>query len=72
MCPSYEFIVADYFCNALVVEHAAAVTTRAHLDYHEGQHAQVEPRTRRISTDERPVEVCGGAEVGKLVSKLAK
>lgn len=34
MCPSYEFIVADYFCRALGDANAAAVTTREHLDYH--------------------------------------
>lgn len=34
MCPSYEFIVADYFCRALVDADPAAVTTREHLDYH--------------------------------------
>ena len=41
MCPSYEFVVVDYFCRALGDVSPTAVTTREHLDYHRDLGTQI-------------------------------
>lgn len=41
MCPSYEFIVADYFFGALADQDASAIRTREHLDYHKDSSTRI-------------------------------
>jgi hypothetical protein len=41
MCPSYEFVVADYFFRALEEASPTAITTRDHLDYHRDSSSRI-------------------------------
>ena len=41
MCPSYEFIVADYFLRALAGADVSAIRTREHLDYHKDANTRI-------------------------------
>ncbi len=41
MCPSYEFIVADYFFRELEAADPAAIRTREHLNYHKDTNTRI-------------------------------
>ncbi len=72
MCPSYEFIVADYFLRAVEAADGSAIATREHLDYHKDTNTRIYLGALAILAQRLPVSPSAVDDVrrAKLVNQV--